>query len=107
MEKYNFVNIPEQIRAVQKKKAQELETVRKSFQVIATTEAGQEVIRYLIVQSRAFGNGLKAVSNLQKVYGVSADYFLGQSDFGKNIMQFLTPEQVAKFIQETQKEDEK
>lgn len=104
--KAGFVDPIKKIREAQEKRAAYLELVRKSFQVVAGTEAGQVVIEYLMVESRAFANGLKAVSNLHKVYGFGPEYFLGQSDFGKNLMQFLTLAQVAELIQKTQKEDE-
>lgn len=101
-----FVDVMKKIRETRETRMAYLDLVRKSFQIIAGTDAGKVVIEYLIVESRAFANGLKSVSNLQKVYGVGADYFLGQSDFGKNLMQFLTPAQVAELIQKSQKEDE-
>lgn len=85
-------------------KIEYLQHIRDCFQLVMNTDAGKEVITYLVTESRVFANALKTTSNLKKVYGVESDYYLGQSDFGKNILVFLTEEQVAELIRKTKKE---
>lgn len=96
--------LPKDILNKKQKQEEYLEKVRKCFQTIMKTEAGKEVVKYLICQSRVFANFLKVYSAM-KSYGVSYEYILGQSDFGKDLLKFLTPQQVAELIAETQKEE--
>ena len=74
------------------------ELINQMFQACFETQAGRRVIEYLVIHSRALANGLKVVSNLKSVYIMSDEYYLAQSDFGKEIMSHLSPKQISELI---------
>ena len=77
--------------AFERRKAITAQVVQATY----TTETGRDFIRWLVVESRMFALGLGVIDNLRKNYQMSSDYYTGQMDLVKKIMEFLTPEQVA------------
>lgn len=77
--------------AFERRKAITAQVVQATY----ATETGRDFIRWLVVESRMFALGLGVIDNLRKNYQMSADYYTGQMDLVKKIMEFLTPEQVA------------
>lgn len=65
------------------------------IQTVYDTETGRDFIRWLVVETRMFALGLGVVDNLRKKYSMSTDYYTGQTDLVKKILEFLTPKQVA------------
>jgi hypothetical protein len=77
--------------AFERRKAITAQVVQATY----ATETGRDFIRWLVVESRMFALGLGVIDNLRKNYQMSSDYYTGQMDLVKKIMEFLTPEQVA------------
>lgn len=101
------MDIKQSIDAKRKKRMAELKRIHDCFQVVMNTEAGREVITYLVCESRVFANAMRTNATLKKAYGVGPEYLLAQTDFGRNILSFLTEEQVAELIRKTQQKEEK
>lgn len=100
----SYADIKKRYETSRLEKITYLKRIRDCFQLVMDTDAGKEVLTYLVTESRVFANALKTTSNLEKQYGVGSDYYLGQSDFGKNILSFLTEQQVAELLRRTKKE---
>lgn len=65
------------------------------IQTVYNTQTGRDFIRWLVVETRMFALGLGVIDNLRRKYNMSTDYYTGQTDLIKKVLEFMTPEQVA------------
>jgi hypothetical protein len=75
------------------------------IQTVYDTEAGRDFLRWLIVETRMFALSLGIIENLHTRYNMSSDYYTGQMDLAKKVLEFLTPKQVADLVSAIVKEN--
>lgn len=86
---------PQEMHAMAEKAQRRRIQTAQIVQTVYDTETGRDFIRWLVVETRMFALSLGIVKNLREKYYMSPDYYTGQIDLAKKIMEFLTPQQVA------------
>ena len=86
---------PQEMRAAAERMQQRRKQTAEIIQTVYDTETGRDFIRWLVVETRMFALSLGIIKNLREKYYLSPDYYTGQIDLAKKILEFLTPKQVA------------
>ena len=81
---------PQEMRAMAEKAQQRRIQTAQIVQTVYDTETGRDFIRWLVVETRMFALSLGIIKNLREKYYMSPDYYTGQIDLAKKIMEFLS-----------------
>jgi len=99
IDEFNLVEKAKTWHAEQRRKKKEMQDC---LAVMWGTDTGRKFITHLIVTSQCLQNSRSGMAQMQ----VSSDYFNAWADFGRNILSFMTAEQISELIVNTQpKED--
>lgn len=86
---------PQEMKAIAEDMQRRKHQTAQIIQTVYDTEAGRDFIRWLVVETRMFALSLGIIKNLREKYNMSPDYYTGQIDLAKKVLEFLTPKQVA------------
>lgn len=93
------------LESIAKDRVRRKQQTAQIIQTVYDTEAGRDFLRWLIVETRMFALSLGIIENLHTRYNMSSDYYTGQIDLAKKVLEFLTPKQVADLVSAIVKEN--